>query len=68
MYIWSAWKTVFSRDMLLSWAMTREEMEEERRLCYVGCCPSRTEKLSLSCARSRFRNGEQQYNRPHLHS
>lgn len=40
-----------------------EEMEEERRLCYVGITRA-MKKLSLSCARSRFRNGEQQYNRP----
>ena len=40
-----------------------EEMEEERRLCYVGITRAK-EKLSLSCAMSRFRNGEQQYNRP----
>lgn len=40
-----------------------EEMEEERRLCYVGITRA-MDKLSLSCARTRFRNGEQQYNRP----
>ncbi len=40
-----------------------EEMEEERRLCYVGITRAR-EQLSLSCARSRFRHGEQQFNRP----
>lgn len=40
-----------------------EEMSEERRLCYVGITRAK-EKLSLSCARSRFRNGEQQFNRP----
>ncbi len=40
-----------------------EEMEEERRLCYVGITRAK-EKLSLSCAVSRFRNGEQQYNPP----
>ena len=40
-----------------------EEMEEERRLCYVGITRAMN-KLSLSCARSRFRNGEQQFNRP----
>jgi DNA helicase-2/ATP-dependent DNA helicase PcrA len=40
-----------------------EEMEEERRLCYVGITRA-MQKLSLSCARSRFRNGEQQFNRP----
>lgn len=40
-----------------------EEMEEERRLCYVGITRAK-EKLSLSCARARFRNGEQQFNKP----
>ena len=40
-----------------------EDMEEERRLCYVGITRAK-EKLSLSCAVSRFRNGEQQYNMP----
>lgn len=40
-----------------------EELEEERRLCYVGITRAK-QKLSLSCARSRFRNGEQQFNRP----
>lgn len=40
-----------------------EEMEEERRLCYVGITRA-MKKLSLSCARSRFRNGEHQINRP----
>ena len=40
-----------------------EEMEEERRLCYVGITRA-MKKLSLTCARCRFRNGEQQFNRP----
>lgn len=40
-----------------------EEMEEERRLCYVGITRA-MKKLSLSCAMTRFRNGEQQYNPP----
>lgn len=40
-----------------------DELEEERRLCYVGITRA-MQKLSLSCARTRFRNGEQQYNRP----
>lgn len=40
-----------------------EEMEEERRLCYVGITRA-MKKLSLSCAICRFRNGEQQYNPP----
>ena len=40
-----------------------EEIEEERRLCYVGITRA-MKKLSLSCATCRFRNGEQQFNRP----
>ena len=40
-----------------------EAIEEERRLCYVGITRA-MQKLSLSCARCRFRNGEQQFNRP----
>ena len=39
-----------------------DELEEERRLCYVGITRA-MKKLSLSCAYSRFRNGEQQFNR-----
>lgn len=41
----------------------KEAIEEERRLCYVGITRA-MQKLSLSCARCRFRNGEQQFNRP----
>ncbi len=41
----------------------QKAMEEERRLCYVGITRA-MKRLSLSCARSRFRNGEQQFNRP----
>ncbi len=40
-----------------------EELEEERRLCYVGITRA-MKKLFLSCASMRFRNGEQQFNRP----
>lgn len=40
-----------------------DEIEEERRLCYVGITRAMN-RLSLSCARSRMRNGEQQFNRP----
>ena len=40
-----------------------EEMEEERRLCYVGITRAK-EKLSLSCAKMRFRHGEQQFYMP----
>lgn len=67
MSIWSAWRTASSR---VPWPCTAEdpdqaaeEMEEERRLCYVGITRA-MKKLSLSCARSRFRNGEHQFNRP----
>ncbi len=40
-----------------------EEMEEERRLCYVGITRAK-KKLSLSCAASRFHNGEQKRGAP----
>lgn len=40
-----------------------EEMEEERRLCYVGITRAK-KKLSISCAKARFRNGEMQFYRP----
>lgn len=40
-----------------------EEIEEERRLCYVGITRAK-KKLLLSSAVCRFRNGEQQYNPP----
>lgn len=39
------------------------EVEEERRLCYVGITRAMTE-LYLSCARSRMVRGETQFNRP----
>ena len=40
----------------------REELEEERRLCYVGITRAE-EKLTLTCARRRMIRGETQYNR-----
>lgn len=40
-----------------------EEMEEERRLCYVGITRA-MKKLTLTCARQRMRNGEPNFNFP----
>ena len=40
-----------------------EELEEERRLCYVGITRAE-QKLTLTCARKRMVRGETQYNPP----
>lgn len=40
-----------------------EEMEEERRLCYVGITRA-MKKLTLTCAMRRMRNGEPDFNLP----
>lgn len=39
------------------------ELEEERRLCYVGITRAK-EKLTLTSANQRMRNGEMNFNRP----
>lgn len=39
------------------------DLEEERRLCYVGITRAK-KRLSLSCARQRMIRGETQFNRP----
>ncbi len=41
----------------------RADMEEERRLCYVGITRAR-EELVITCARQRMINGETRYSRP----
>ena len=40
----------------------KEELEEERRLCYVGITRAE-EKLTLTCARRRMIRGETQFNK-----
>ena len=40
-----------------------EELEEERRLCYVGITRAKS-RLSLTCARERMMRGEIQYHKP----
>lgn len=40
-----------------------DEMEEERRLCYVGITRAQ-KQLTLTCARQRMRNGEPNFNFP----
>lgn len=42
-----------------------DEIEEERRLCYVGITRAK-EHLYLSCARSRMMHGETRLNRPSM--
>ncbi len=52
--IFPSYMTIISEDM--------EDLEEERRLCYVGI--TRAEKeLTLTCARRRMVRGETQFNR-----
>lgn len=54
---------IFPGYMTLNAENVEEEMEEERRLCYVGITRA-MKRLSISAARQRMIRGETQYNRP----
>ena len=54
---------IFPGYMTINAENVDEEMEEERRLCYVGITRAK-KQLSLSAARQRMLRGETQYNRP----
>lgn len=61
-YICGMEENVFPGSMAV-YDPSDEEMEEERRLCYVGI--TRAEKtLTLTCAKQRMRNGEPNFNFP----
>ena len=49
-------------DGLFPSYMTVDELEEERRLCYVGITRAQSE-LTMTCARRRMVRGETQYNK-----
>lgn len=52
--VFPSYMTIISEDM--------EDIEEERRLCYVGITRAKKE-LTLTCARRRMVRGETQFNR-----
>ena len=52
--LFPSYMTISAEDM--------EEIEEERRLCYVGITRAK-ENLTLTCARRRMMRGEVQYNK-----
>lgn len=54
---------IFPGYMTLNAENVEEEMEEERRLCYVGITRA-MKQLSISAARQRMIRGETQFNRP----
>lgn len=54
---------IFPGYMTLNADNPEEEMEEERRLCYVGITRA-MKRLSVSAARQRMLRGDIQYNRP----
>ena len=54
---------IFPSYMSINAENPKEEIEEERRLCYVGITRA-MKQLSLSAARQRMLRGETQYNKP----
>lgn len=61
MYLSWEWRTVFFRYASI-WSGDPSDIEEERRLCYVGITRAMKE-LTLTCAKQRMIRGETQYNR-----
>lgn len=61
-YICGMEENVFPGSMAV-YDPSDEEMEEERRLCYVGITRA-MKRLTLTCARQRMRNGEPNFNFP----
>lgn len=61
-YICGMEENVFPGSMAV-YDPSDEEMEEERRLCYVGITRA-MKTLTLTCARQRMRNGEPNFNFP----
>ncbi len=61
-YICGMEETVFPSSIAV-FDLSDDEMEEERRLCYVGITRA-MHRLTLTCAMQRMRNGEPQFNPP----
>lgn len=61
-YICGMEENVFPGSMAV-YDPSDDEMEEERRLCYVGITRA-MKNLTLTCARQRMRNGEPNFNFP----
>lgn len=62
-YLCGMEENIFPSYMTKNADNPKEELEEERRLCYVGITRAKT-TLSLSAARQRMLRGEIQYNKP----